>query len=105
MIVMRVRSYKGNYKLKFKQTYSHEKESQMERLHTYSTHNRELIEASDRCYCFYCKSVMDSRDVKDYIDNGQTALCPKCDIDSIIPDGIEEDVNEEIIDEMNQYWF
>lgn len=105
MIERGMRRYTGNYKFKYQQRYSYEKESQLQRLHTYATHNRELIETSDKCYCFYCKSIIDSSEIKDYIDNGQTALCPKCGIDSIIPDGIEEDVNEEIVDEMNQYWF
>ena len=57
------------------------------------------------CYCFYCKSIIDSSEIKDYIDNGQTALCPECDMDAIIPDGIEEEIKEEIIEDMNQYWF
>ena len=44
-------------------------------------------------------------EVEEYIDNGQTALCPRCQIDAIIPDSIEESVDENIIAEMNEYWF
>ena len=44
-------------------------------------------------------------EIERYIDDGQTALCPKCGIDAIIPDSIEESVDENIIAEMNEYWF
>ena len=100
-----IRSYKGSYRSKFRFTYSHEKEVQLERLHAYSANNRSLIADSNKCYCFYCKQSMYRGEVEEYIDNGQTALCPRCQIDAIIPDSIEESVDENIIAEMNEYWF
>ena len=30
---------------------------------------------------------------------------PKCKVDSIIPDGIEEKVNEDVISKLHDYWF
>lgn len=104
-LVSAIRRYKGNYKFKIKRTYSYEKKSQLERLHTYSSHNKRLIDISNQCYCFYCRSCMDHSEIRDYMDNGQTAICPKCGIDSIIPDSIEEAVDENIILQMNEYWF
>jgi len=100
-----IRRHKGNYRLKQNYTYSYEKESQFKRLHAYSSHNKKLIASAEKCYCFYCKSSMKSDEIKTYIDNGETALCPKCDIDAIIPDSIGETVDEEIISQMNEYWF
>lgn len=104
-VVGAIRSYKGNYKSKFKRTYSYEKETQLERLHAYSAHNKSLIDISNKCYCFYCRSCMERSEMVDYIDDGQTAVCPKCGIDSIIPDSIEECVDENMIAQMNEYWF
>lgn len=104
-VVGAIRSYKGNYKSKYRYTYSHEKQTQMERLHAYSAHNRELVAVSNQCYCFYCKQSMYRGEIERHIDDGQTALCPKCGIDAIIPDSIEESVDENIIAEMNEYWF
>ena len=103
--VAAVRRYKGNYKIKSKRTYSYEKESQLQKLHTYASHNKKLIDTADKCYCFYCKSSMQKDEIKNYIDDGQTALCPKCEIDAIIPDSIEDTVDEQMISEMNEYWF
>ena len=96
---------KGNYKLKRNYTYPYEKESQLQKLHAYSSHNKKLIDTADKCYCFYCKSSMQKDEIKNYIDDGQTALCPKCEIDAIIPDSIDDTVDEQMISEMNEYWF
>ncbi len=108
-VVRVVRKHKGKYTLKYKKTYSYEKEAQLKRLHTYSTHNRALIESADRCYCFNCKRILDSREITAYTDadgdEGQTAVCPMCGVDAIIPDSIEEPLDETLIDEMNAYWF
>lgn len=100
-----LRRYKGSNKLKHNQTYSYEKEAQLKRLHAYSSHNKSLIDTSQKCYCFYCKTVMDSREIKKYTDDGQTAICPECGMDSIIPDSIGETIDETVISEMNDYWF
>ena len=104
-VIAAVRRYKGNYKIKFKRTYSYEKESQLKKMHAYSSHNKQLVDTADKCYCFYCKSCMKNSDIKQYADNGETALCPQCGIDAIIPDSIEDAVDEGIIFEMNEYWF
>lgn len=105
VIIGAIRSYKGNYKLRIYKTYSHEERTKIEKLHSYSSHNKDLISKASKCYCFYCKHAFDSNEINNYIDDGQTALCPNCDIDSIIPDSIDEKINESIIDEMNKYWF
>lgn len=91
--------------MKLNRSYSYEKAAQLKRLHTYSAHNRSRIAVADKCYCFHCKAVLDSREITDYADHGQTAICPKCGIDSIIPDSIDEPLNEKTVAELNQYWF
>ena len=103
-IVGAIKKYKGNYKLRRLQSYSHEEETKLNKLHSYCSHNKELIITSKTCYCFYCKEKFDSTEVVEYIDNGQTALCPKCGVDTVLPDSIKE-VNDKVIDEMNKYWF
>ena len=34
-----------------------------------------------------------------------SAVCPNCGIDSIIPDSVNEVINEQVLDDMNKYWF
>ena len=104
-VIACIKRHKGKYKSKRNYAYSYEKESQFKKLHAYSSYNKDLIKTADKCYCFYCKSIIAKDDIKNYADNGQTALCPKCEIDAIIPDSIEDTVDQQIISEMNEYWF
>jgi NAD-dependent SIR2 family protein deacetylase len=77
----------------------------MKKLHAYCTCNRNIIENSNKCYCFHCGKIFEKDDIKEYIDNGVTALCPDCGVDSVIPDSVDEEINKEVINDMNQYWF
>ena len=104
-LILTIIKHKGKGRLKYSRTYSYEKECMMKKLHAYSSHNRSMIERSKRCYCFNCMHIMDSSDIEVYIDGDQTALCPECSIDSIIPDCVDEELNDGVISEMNKYWF
>jgi hypothetical protein len=62
----------------------------LEELHSTSFHNAELIMAKYSLdymvVCFHCVKRYASRLVAETVDAGQTALCPKCGIDSVIED-------------------
>lgn len=105
MVALAIIRHNSTYAIKYKYPYPYEKEAQLKKLHTYSSHNRNLIAVASKCYCFYCKASVESREIQNYADNGQTAICPKCGIDSIIPDSIDEPVDRKTIAEMNEYWF
>lgn len=100
-----VRKFKGAGKLKVHRSYSYETEVKLQKLHAHASHNRQLVEGSDTCYCFHCKSVLESREISTYSEDGQTALCPKCNTASVIPDSIDETIDEAVIADMHDYWF
>lgn len=100
-----IRSYKGQSHSMLRRSYSYEEKMQLENLHTYSTNNRRFVAISDKCYCFYCRACVDHSEIVDYLKDEQTAVCPKCGIDSIIPDRIDETVDESIIAKLHAYWF
>jgi hypothetical protein len=56
--------------------------------HKHSIHHREEVLSSDPCGCFYCLAVFPPSEILEWVDEiesiGQTALCPKCGIDSVI---------------------
>ena len=57
--------------------------------HKKSSRHREEIRSSEICGCFYCLSIFNPSEIEDWTDDdenklGQTALCPKCGIDSVI---------------------
>lgn len=37
------------------------------------------------CGCFSCLHIFPSEDVIDWIDDGETPLCPTCGMDSVMP--------------------
>ena len=104
-IWLSIKRFKGTGKLKMHHSYSYEKESQMKKLHAYASHNKHLVEQSEKCYCFHCKGVFNSSEIGSYLENEESALCPNCNVDAIIPDGIDDTIDESVIADMHDYWF
>lgn len=53
-----------------------------------SQNNRETVKGK-RCSCYFCLSYFDGDSVTDYTDDGKTAICPKCDVYSVLPESVE----------------
>lgn len=47
--------------------------------------NREAIEASKLCACFSCLKVFSPELIMSWTDENDTALCPCCEIDTVVP--------------------
>jgi hypothetical protein len=78
--------------------------------HAHSSAHRKEVLASTVCGCFYCLAIYTPNEIKDWIDpdasgEGQTALCAKCGIDSVIGDKAGFAVTPEFLSEMNRHWF
>ena len=76
--------------------------------HRYCTGNYGALKRSEKCGCFYCVKIFDSSEIDDYIiepDGSKTALCPYCDIDSVIGERTGCVLSEEFLEEMRKYWF
>lgn len=63
--------------------------------------NRKEVKSSNQCGCYYCLSVFPSSKVVEWTDNNETALCPKCSVDSVVPE--INDVN--VLEKIKKYWF
>lgn len=62
-------------------------------LHKGSMYNYDKIHEYDCASCFGCLEIFESAaDIKRWTDDGQTAICPKCGIDSIIPAIVSKDI-------------
>lgn len=82
----------------------------LEGAHKHSIFNRKEILKSSLCGCFYCMQNFSPNEIEDWVDDdnlkGQTALCPKCGIDSVIGDSTPFPINDEIfLKEMYSYYF
>ncbi len=76
----------------------------IEELSKYSKNNKNDIEKSQKCACYFCLETFDPKQIKDWIDSGQTAMCPKCKIDSVLADSVV-DWDRDFLNKANEYWF
>lgn len=51
-----------------------------------SIHNRSAITGETQCGCYFCFRLFNGASIEEWIDDDETALCPHCGIDSVIPD-------------------
>lgn len=68
------------------------------------------MSSSQKAGCFYCLEVFHPSILEEWIDNdgedeGLTALCPQCGIDSVIGDGDGTEINKPLLNSMRKYWF
>jgi hypothetical protein len=78
--------------------------------HAHSAQHRSEIETSDLCGCFYCCATFKPTEISDWIDKdkdgtGQTALCARCGIDSVIGSRSGFPITAEFLTEMKRHWF
>jgi hypothetical protein len=76
--------------------------------------NRELVLASDRCGCFYCLAIFPSAEITGWISElgpkagrlraGVTALCPRCGIDSVLPEAAGFPLTLTFLQAMQAHW-
>lgn len=84
-------------------------------VHHYSAGHRHMIERAGMCGCFYCGAIFPSHEIDTWCDDpddgvsataGTTALCPRCGIDSVLPDNIPAAVlNAELLAAMRAHFF
>jgi hypothetical protein len=82
--------------------------------HKFCTRNRELIAKSTLCGCFYCLAIFSPEEIVDWVDwpdgavdqlaEGGTALCPRCGIDSVLPNPPVA-VDPQLLADMKEAWF
>lgn len=76
--------------------------------HNESLQNRTKLINADKCVCFYCGKRYNVSEIKEWIEDkmDDTAICPYCNIDSVIPVLInEKEITDEIVQELYEYYF
>lgn len=61
-------------------------ESEADAIARQSLRNRARVTAAAHCGCFYCLAVFPGSAMQEWVDNGQTALCPRCGVDAVLAD-------------------
>lgn len=91
--------------------------------HKHSSKHRAQLEASRECACFYCLARYAPGEIKEWIEEhrverdpetgkrvvheviGETALCPRCGIDSVLGDASGLQLTDEFMKAMQLHWF
>lgn len=73
--------------------------------HDHCSLHRAEIERSELCGCFYCMTNFPPSKIREWIDQDQTALCPECEIDSVIGSASGFLITKEFLERMHTHWF
>ena len=73
--------------------------------HKYSIYNMSELLKGKMAGCYSCISVFDVSKIVHTTDDGKTALCPKCGIDSVLSDQSPFELNKQELKELYNYWF
>ncbi|WP_237709868.1 cytoplasmic protein [Stutzerimonas stutzeri] len=73
--------------------------------HKHSIRHRGELRDSEACGCFYCLEIFDYKNIEEWIDDGDTALCPGCGIDSVIGSASGFQISREFLSAMKKHWF
>ena len=77
--------------------------------HAHSIRHRAEVLASSACGCFYCCATFSPNTITGWADSetgeGQTALCPRCGVDSVLGDRSGFELSPEFLAKMKRYWF
>lgn len=72
--------------------------------HRRSSRHRAELERSESCGCFHCLAEYVPAEITRWIDDGTTALCPRCGIDSVLGDA-ELVIDRAFLEGMRVRWF
>jgi hypothetical protein len=73
--------------------------------HKKSFRNRKEIETGKKAGCFYCLKIFPIADITEWVDDGQTPLCPYCGIDSVLSDKSGYKLDEDFLRQMRVHFF
>jgi len=75
------------------------------RAHRQNSRHRTEILQSGLCGCFFCLQRFPPSQIEESLDTEDTALCPRCGIDSVIGSESGYPITPEFLSRMRSYWF
>jgi hypothetical protein len=52
--------------------------------HNHCRYHKPSLMNDEKCGCFYCLKIFSPAEISEWWDDGNTAICPYCGIDSVI---------------------
>lgn len=66
--------------------------------------NKKFIDESEMCGCYNCMQTFSKNDIEQWTDNGQTAICPHCSVDTVLAQSYMN-LDKENLQRIHNYWF
>ena len=73
-------------------------------LHARSVNNRGALLDSGQCGCFFCLKMFRPEEIRRWLHE-ETALCPYCSTDAVIPVSDDYELDDLLLLAMKEYWF
>ena len=86
-------------------------EEEVKEAHKFSNNHMEALKKDKVCGCFCCLEIFSPSESKEWIisknecDRLGTAICPYCQVDSIIGESSGFPITKEFLRAMNKHWF
>ena len=80
-------------------------EDELQALNQAASQHRAVLSTSKLCGCFRCLAVFGYFEIRQWIDQGATALCPRCNEDTVIGEGSWPGLNRQTLEAMHKRWF
>jgi hypothetical protein len=73
----------------------------------HATNNEEEVKASEQCGCFHCLEIFEVSEIEDWVEGeeGTSAVCPHCDVESVIGDAAGLPLTEDFLEELRRAQF
>jgi len=65
--------------------------------------NRAALAEAGTAACFHCCTVYTAAEIHEWIDGGESALCPHCGIDAVLP--MRPTYDSAFLEAMHERWF
>lgn len=89
--------------------------TELQAIHRYSNRHGDLIDRSDRAGCFHCGALFATKEIRAWIHEPElpragaidrdTALCPRCGADAVLPSAIPVELDAELLAQMHRHFF
>lgn len=76
-----------------------------QKAHKLSSYHKDMLVGHKKCGCFYCLKTYNPKEIKEWVDNDSTAICPHCGVDAVLPENPGYVLNKDFLKEMHQHWF
>ena len=70
----------------------------------HAINNEDEVKASEQAGCFHCLEIFEVGDIEEN-EGATSAVCPHCDVESVIGDAAGFPLTEEFLDELRQHHF